>query len=148
MDDAFCDAAEEAFEQFGDVMGTFVEVMEDASIANNELMRDLAQLYALPGTPDDRTEQDAAEEERCLRQSMRCYLVDVMLCSGSVASWESRADVTKVVYHRSEDRYTVFARMYPRLSRGEVKRLQRDIKTFLPEGADVRIIAVWSRKKG
>lgn len=146
MDEAYCDAAEEAFEQFGDVFGTMIDAFETVAIVNNNYIRELAQLYAVEPLYCEEDAQSDAEEERCLRRAVRCYVAEATL-GGSAAHWSMRHDVARVISHR-DGRYTIFARMYPRLSRWEVKRLQADIKTFLPPDAQVRIIAVWSRKKG
>lgn len=145
MDDVYCGGAEEAFEQFGDVLGTVIEAFEDVSIANNRYIRTLAQLYSVDSLYWGEDAQSDAEEERCLRRAVRCYVTDSVL-EGSAASWTTRQDVAKVISHR-DGRYTIFARMYPRLSRWEVLRLKADICTFLPPDAQVRIIATWSLKR-
>ena len=140
----FCNTAEEVFESLSDTMQTVLLAMEEATLASNDYMRSVVEsLHLLPVVADDA--QSPEEEERCLRRAFRCGVMEMAL-GGSAAGWSLREDVAHVISHR-EGRYTVFARMFPRLSYGEVKRLRRDIKTFLPEGAQVRLIAVWEKRK-
>lgn len=140
----FCDAAEEAFEQFSGTMQTMAQVFEEGIVAANDYMRAFTDMINLvPELADDALNE--AEEERCLRRSVRCGMMECML-GGSTSGWELREDVAKVISHR-DGRVTVFARMFPRLSYGEVKRLQRDLKRFLPEGTDVKLMAVWEKRR-
>jgi len=136
-----CGTAEEVFEQFSDVFTTLVEAFEDIQITNHDYLRTLAQNYGSPSSFC--TDREVAEHERCLRQTLRCSIVDVTLSGGSISNWEMRDDVAGVIAHR-EGRITIYARSCPRLSRGEVRRLRRDLFIFLPAGSDVRLKAIWS----
>jgi len=137
-----CASAEEAFEQFSGVIQTLTEVYEDSTISATEHLREVSQLYGItfPVAPP----QSPAEEERCIRKRLRCALVDSVLSYGPVANWTMRDDVAHVIQHK-DGRITVFARSIPRLTKWEVKQLWRDIFTFLPNGANVRLVAIWKR---
>ncbi len=142
--DDFCAAAEETFEQLSSTMHLMALVYEESVVAATDHLRALTELYQLtPELADDAVNE--AEEEQCLRRSIRCYMTETLL-GRSVASWSAHKHVARVIAHK-DGSYTVFARMFPRLTGWEVKRLSRDLKTFLPEGTSLKLNAVWEKRK-
>jgi hypothetical protein len=139
-----CDAAEETFEQLSGTMQMLTLVYEEAIVSANDYLRAVTeQFYLIPELADDAVNE--VEEEQCLRRLVRCHMTETML-GGSVASWDAHEHVSQVISHR-DGTYTVFARMFPRLSWWEVKRLHKDLKRFLPSDVKVTLMAVWEKRK-